>query len=66
MSQLDVPDMCAHLDRLQRLCNKLQKAQADEQRYRELTVQIRAETEALHAIICRPFPEIARLSGVRI
>jgi hypothetical protein len=66
MSKLDLPDMCAHLDRLQRLCNKLEKAQSDEQRYREIAFQIRAETDALHAIICRPFPSLASTDGVRI
>ena len=55
MPQLDIPDMCAHLDRLKRLCDRLEKAQTDEKRYRELTFQIRAETDALHATICRPF-----------
>jgi len=53
MTKLDVPDICAHLDRLKRLCDRLEKAQSDEQRYSELTAQIRAETDALHAMICR-------------
>jgi hypothetical protein len=52
MSQLHIPDICAHLDRLKRLCDRLEKAQSDEQRYRELASQIRAETEVLHATIC--------------
>jgi hypothetical protein len=52
MSKLDIPDICAHLDRLKRLCDRLEKAQADEARYRELCSQIRAETEVLHATIC--------------
>ena len=52
MAKLHVPDICAHLDRLKRLCDRLEKAQSDEQRYRELTAQIRAETDALHAMIC--------------
>ena len=53
MSKLDIPDICAHLDRLKRLCDRLEKAQADELYYRELCSQIRAETEVLHATICR-------------
>jgi hypothetical protein len=34
------------------LCDRLEKAQADEARYHELCRQIRAETEVLHATIC--------------
>ena len=54
MSNLDIPDMCAHLDRLQRLCNQLERAQSDEQRYREIASRILAETVALQATINRP------------
>jgi hypothetical protein len=64
MSELDIPDMCAHLDRLKRLCDRLEKAQSDEGRYREIAAQIRAETDALHATICKPMPLAAR-SGDR-
>jgi hypothetical protein len=57
MSKLDIPDICAHLDRLKRLCDRLEKAQSDEQRYRQLATKIRAETDSLHAMICRaPMP----------
>jgi len=56
MSRLDIPDICAHLDRLKRLCDRLEKAQADEKRYRQLALQIRAETESLHAMICDRAP----------
>ena len=59
MGKLDIPDVCAHLDRLKRLCDRLEKAQADEQRYRELSFQIRAETDALHAMICSYTPPVA-------
>jgi hypothetical protein len=52
MFKLDIPDICAHLDRVRRLCDRLEKAQADEARYRELASQIRAEIEVLHATIC--------------
>jgi len=52
MSQLYIPDICAQLDRLKDLCDRLEKVQADERRYGELAKQIRAETEALHATIC--------------
>lgn len=66
MSPLDIPDMCAHLDRLKRLCDRLEKAQADEKRYRQLVTQIRAETDALHATICRPFSADVSRESVRM
>jgi len=66
MSKLDIPDMCAHLDRLQRLCARLEKAQSDEQRYREISKQISAETDALRVTISRPFAADGRGDGVRI
>ena len=56
MAELDIPDMCAHLDRLKGLCDRLEEAQSDQVRYREIAAQIRAETDALHATICRPIP----------
>ena len=64
MPKLDIPDICAHLDRLKRLCDRLEKAQSDEQRYGELTAQIRAETNALHAMICSPPRQSVRRSLV--
>ena len=65
MSRLDIPDICAHLDRLKRLCDRLEKAQSDEKRYGELATKIRAETNALHAIICHP-PRVSARESVRI
>ena len=65
MSRLHIPDICAHLDRLKRLCDRLEKAQSDEKRYRELSMQIRAEADALHAIICHP-PRVTARESVRI
>ena len=60
MSRLHIPDICAHLDRLKRLCDRLEKAQSDEQRYRELAFEIRMETDALHAMICSYPPQTSR------
>jgi hypothetical protein len=60
MSKLYIPDICAQLDRLKRLCDRLEKVQSDEERYGELTRQIRAETEVLHATICSSPPATAR------
>ena len=65
MSRLDIPDICAHLDRLKRLCDRLEKAQSDEKRYRELAMKIRAETDALHASICH-VPRMPAGDNVRI
>lgn len=65
MSRLDIPDICAHLDRLKRLCDRLEKAQSDEERYWELATKIRAETDSLHAMVCHRAPA-GRRDGVRI
>ena len=56
MTALELPDLCAYIDRLTVLCNRLEKAQADDQRYREIEKQIRNETDALHAVISRMRP----------
>jgi len=56
MPNLDTPDFCAHLDQLKVLCDRLEKAQKDDRRYREIARRIRAETDALHATICRHEP----------
>ena len=66
MSKLHIPDICAHLDRLKRLCDRLEKVQSDEQRYREVAFQIRAETDALHAMICTYPQPAAPRETVRI
>ena len=60
MSKLYIPDICAQLDRLKRLCDRLERVQSDEERYGELARQIRAETEVLHATICNPRPAASR------
>ena len=60
MSKLYIPDICAQLDRLKRLCDRLEKVQSDEERYGELARQIRVETEVLHATICNPPPATSR------
>jgi hypothetical protein len=66
MSKLDVPDICAHLDRLKQLCDRLEAEQADERRYRELAFQIRAETDALHAMICSYTQPVTPRQSVQI
>jgi hypothetical protein len=66
MAKLHIPDICAHLDRLKQLCDRLEKAQSDEERYGELATQIRAETAALHAMICTYPPPATRRTPVRV
>lgn len=66
MSKLHIPDICAHLDKLKRLCDRLEKAQSDDERYGQLTSQIRAETAALHAMICTYPPARAQRPNVRV
>ena len=66
MARLDIPDICAHLDRLKRLCDRLEKAQSDDERYRELSAQIRAETDSLHSMICDYPQPASRRDTVRI
>lgn len=58
MAGLEVPDLCAYIDGLARLCNRLEKAQSDDQRYREIEKQIRYEMGVLLTLISqmRPAP----------
>ena len=56
MDGLDLPDLCAHLDRLTLLCNRLEQAQSDSERYHDLEEQIRSETDAMRALISRLRP----------
>jgi hypothetical protein len=52
MNELEIPDLCAQLDRLKKLCDRLEAAQTDPQRYQKLIDQIRRETEAFQASVC--------------
>ena len=52
MGELDIPDLCAHLDRLKTLCDRLEEAQADPKRYHQLIAEIRNETDAFQAMVC--------------
>jgi len=53
MERLVTPDFCARLDRLKFLCDELERAQDDREKYRKLILQIRAETEALQDTVCQ-------------
>jgi hypothetical protein len=52
MAELDIPDLCAHLDRLKTLCDRLEEAQADPKQYHQLIAEIRHETDAFQAMVC--------------
>jgi hypothetical protein len=65
MRQLDTPDLCARLDRMKWLCDRLEEAQDDRDKYRQLVHRIHVETEALHAAICKSLPKEAAGSATR-
>jgi hypothetical protein len=49
---LDTPDLCAHLDRLKALCDRLEEVQDDPRKYHVLVEQIRSEAEAFREMVC--------------
>ena len=53
MQKLDAPDLCAHVDRLRVLCDRLEHVQDDPKQYRDLVARIRAEADALRETVCR-------------
>ena len=50
---LDTPDLCARLDRMKKLCERLEDAQGNRAKYRELVDQIQSEADALRNFVCR-------------
>jgi hypothetical protein len=53
VQKLDTPDLCASLDRLKALCDRLEAAQDDPEQYRRLVASIREETDVLRDTVCR-------------
>ncbi len=53
---LDMPDLCAHLDRMRRLCDRLEDAQDDPIKYREIVRSIQTEVDVFREAICRHEP----------
>ena len=53
MTKLDIPDLCARIENLKKLCDRLEEAQKDPQLYRDLVLRIRAEAEMLELEIPR-------------
>jgi hypothetical protein len=52
MEKLDTPDLCARLDSMKTLCDRLEAAQDQPQKYRELVELIRIEADALRDTVC--------------
>jgi hypothetical protein len=53
---LEMPDLCAQLDRMRKLCDRLEEAQNDPVRYREIVRSIQVEIEIFRDAICRHQP----------
>ena len=53
---LETPDLCAQLDRMRKLCDRLEAAQHDPPRYGEIVRSIQREIEAFRTAICRHQP----------
>jgi hypothetical protein len=52
LEKLDTPDLCARLDTLKSLCDRLESVQGEPEKYRRLVERIRMETEALRHVVC--------------
>jgi hypothetical protein len=52
MDKRDTPDLCARLDTMKSLCDRLEAAQDEPKKYRELVELIRIEADALHNTVC--------------
>jgi hypothetical protein len=65
MGNLDTPDLCARLDRLRDLCDRLEEAQDDRRRYQQLVAKIRAEATAFQEAICnyQDKPSVSEVRG---
>jgi len=52
MNTLHTPDICAQVDRLKTLCDRLEDAQSDPARYRSIVAQIRSEAVGIYELVC--------------
>jgi hypothetical protein len=57
MTNLDTPDLCARLDSLKKLCDRLEAAQSNPERYQDLVRKIRVETEMFQREVCFDLPK---------
>jgi hypothetical protein len=57
MTNLDTPDLCARLDSLKKLCDRLEDAQGNPEKYQDLVRKIRVETEMFQREVCAYLPK---------
>jgi hypothetical protein len=50
--KLEIPDLCARLDSLRKLCDRLENSQSNPDEYRRIAENISAEAEALQTLVC--------------
>jgi len=51
MGKLDTPDLCARIDAMKTLCGRLEAAQDEPDKYRDLTARIRVEANAICELV---------------
>ena len=52
MQKLDIPDLCARLDQMKRLCDRLEDSQDQPPKYQELVRKIQNEANELCDTVC--------------
>ena len=52
MNTIHTADLCARLDSMKALCDRLEQSQEDPARYHQLVERIRAEANALRETLC--------------
>jgi hypothetical protein len=57
METLHTPDVCARLDTMKRMCDRLEDLQDQPEKYRELVRRIQREANELCDTVCRIPPE---------
>ncbi len=57
MTNLETPDLCARLDSLKKLCDRLEAAQTHPDRYEDLVRKIRMEMEMFQREVCAYAPK---------
>lgn len=57
MTKLDMPDLCARLDGLKRLCDRLEALQADPEGYHDLVGKIRIQMGIFQQEVCAYQPK---------
>jgi len=65
MTKLDTPDLCARLDTMKALCDRLEAAQDEPRKYRELAERIRAEAGAICDMVCGADAAVEKAAGER-